>query len=184
MIDLVPALIAALLAPTGVECGNARQAAYEKARAATDPAALWTVEAQLLALPACPLSTEAPAAPPPPTRLNLPVELPAGPTGPGAGPWVMLGISAALVGGLIYVDAAADGPRGDLEAAQAAGDRAGYAEARDTFEIYQWVGRGLTAGAAVAGVTGLLWLALGGDDDPVQPRPWFGPTTAGWQVKF
>lgn len=173
----LPFLIAALLVPSVDPCG-ARTDLRAKALTVQDAAALWQIEAALADLPPC-VEANAPSAVSTPARVDAPLDLPAQPSGPGAGPWVLLGLSAALVGGLIYVDVAADGPRDDLAAASAAGDREAFEAAEDDFALYQWVGRGLAAGAAVAGVSGLLWLAFGGEDDPVQSRPVFGPVPGG-----
>ncbi|MCB9535294.1 MAG: hypothetical protein H6704_03450 [Myxococcales bacterium] len=186
MSGALPLLIVALLTPSVDPCG-ARTDLRAKALTVQDAAALWQIEAALADLPPC-VESSAPSAVATPARVEAPVDLPAQPSGPGAGPWVLLGVSAALLGGLIYVDGAADGPRDDLAAASAAGDRAAFEAAEDDFAVYQWVGRGLAAGAAVAGVSGLLWLAFGGEDDPVQSRPVFGPlpggASVGWGATF
>ncbi len=54
--------------------------------------------------------------------------------------------------------------------------------------LHQYIAWGLGGAALAAGVTGAFWLALGGEDDPVQSRPVFsaGPSglAAGWSLDF
>ncbi len=119
-----------------------------------------------------------------PERVSVEVDLPRQPEGTGAGPWVFVGLGVGLAAGAVVVDVVANGVRDRLEEAQASGDIEGFDAARDDFITHQWIARGLAAGAAVAGVTGILWLTLGGEDDAVQVRPVFGPTTAGVGGRF
>lgn len=178
---LLPAVAAA--EPAAVPCTDLRPL-YQRALAAADADALWQVEAALVAAgPGCDAAA-APLAVMAPPRISAPVDLPAAPQGPGAGPWILLGVGAALAGGVIYLDVSADEARDDLAAARQRGDRAAYADARDDFELRQQIAWGLAAGAGAAALAGVLWLALGGDDDPVQTRPVFGGHGAGLGVTF
>ncbi len=119
-----------------------------------------------------------------PGAITVDVDLPREPRGPGAGPWVFIGFAVALGGGAAVVDVLANDVRNDLERTQASGDREGFQDARDDFIVHQWVARGLAAGAAVSAVTGVLWLALGGEDAAIQTRPIFTGRMGGVEVRF
>ena len=88
MSGAVPLLIAALLTPSVDPCG-ARTDLRAKALTVQDAAALWQIEAALADLPPC-VESSAPSAVATPARVDAPVDLPAQPSGPGAGPWVLL----------------------------------------------------------------------------------------------
>ncbi len=170
------------------KCGVAQQPLYAKALGAKSGAALWSTEAELLEVKRGTCRESVQPAVRERRRIGTPVDLPRQPVGAGAGPWVLLGSAALLGGGVALVDFLANGARDDLQAAQDAGDREAYSEARDEFQLHQYIAWGLGGAALAAGVTGAFWLALGGEDDPVQSRPVFsaGPSglAAGWSLDF
>ncbi len=167
-------------------CDLREKELYVEALTARSPGSLWETEAALVKhrRPADCIEPPPPRVPAAPGRIRVPVDLPKQPEGPGAGPWVFLGLGVALTGGAIVVDALANDVRDDLENAQRQGDRTAFDASVADFESQRWIARGLVAGAAVSALTGVLWLWLGGDDDPVQPRPVFSGHTAGLEVSF
>jgi hypothetical protein len=173
-------LLVVLMAP----CPDAQRPAFEAAVGSRTVDGLWAAEAALRAAGPCEPVTGAATPEAQPRAVSTPVLLPAQPAGPGTGPWVMLGVAAALGAGVAYVDFAANDARDALEASQKSGDSRAFADARDDLETHQFIARGLAVGAGVAALSGLIWLATGGDSDPVQPRPYFTPTGAGWGLDF
>jgi len=186
--------LAALLLGSPVraaDCAADQRAMDAKVMATRDPAALWRLETRLIpqaerpecAPPAVEEGRPAPALTPA-GRITAPVQRPVAPTGPGVMPWILIGASAALAGGAVYVDYAANDVRDALESAQAAGDQDAFNRARGDFDRDQRLARGLAVGAAAALVGGVVWALVGGEDDPVQTRPIFQPAFTGVGGRF
>lgn len=148
------------------------QALYNAARRASTADKIWRAEARLLEGGRL-CDAPAPQIGATPPRIYPEVRLPAQPISAGAGPWLLMGLSAALVGGVLYYDAAADADREALGEANARGDQRAYDQARGALLGKQMTARGLAAGAGGAALVALLWWAWGGEADPAQPSPTF-----------
>lgn len=167
-------------------CDVREKELYVEALTSRGGVALWKAESNLIKhrRPEDCVEAPPPATGASPGAITVEVDLPRTPEGAGAGPWVFLGVGLVLAGGAAVVDVLANDARDELEQTQASGDREGFSSARDDLIVHQWVARGFAAGAAVSAVTGLLWLALGGEDVAVQTRPVFTGRTAGVEVRF
>ncbi len=183
---LVPLLLTIAVPAAAAECDLREKELYVEALTARTGLSLWQAEAELIRhrRPVECIEPAPPSMPPPPERITVPVDLPREPEGPGAGPGVVRGLGVLFAGGAITVDYLANDDRDALEETQATGDRDGFEVAKDRFVTKQWIARGLVAGAAAAGVTGLLWLAFGGEDGAVQARPVFGSELGGAGIRF
>ncbi len=146
--------------------------------------ALWATEAKLLMAPPCVEAVKTSPDVTLPTPLEAPVRLPRPPEGPGAGPWILLGLAAACAAGVGTIDFLANGARDDFAAARSAGDRDAEDDARGRLGQQQqiaWAVAGVGLGALVGSA---VWFAVGGDDDPPQTYPVFQRGRLGWGGSF
>ena len=166
--------------PPTTRCREEIDATLQTLERVTDPAEIWKTEVTLTrrlsrsdCAAALPGDLPVPALAPVPPRIQTEYQPLNQPTGSGAGPYILLGASGALIGGALFVDYTANDSRDAVQRAQARGDRRAFSHATVDFENQQTVARGLLAGGAAAAVGALVWALVGGNSDPVQSRPVF-----------